>query len=144
MKLRATFLTSMTCLFLASCDQNDSVDEAAKETIPIHPMQGGWLGADGTVFHFRNDMTFHGYDFRHREIWGNWVVLSNERIGFQSLMHDSFYNPQYAFIQAEDRQKMDYIVTSGKHFISAERIPDSEAISAINLMVRKNLHFPGS
>lgn len=105
-------------------------------------MQGGWLCADGTVFHFREDKSFHGYDFRHRELWGNWVVLSEARIGFQSLMHDAFYNPQYAIVNVENPEEMNYIVTGGDHFISAERIPEAEAVAAINLVIAKTIHSP--
>ena len=36
-----------------------------------HALEGGWLADDGTVFVFRPDGTFHGYDFRKHEIWGN-------------------------------------------------------------------------
>ena len=142
MRLRTLLLISIACSFLGACDQEDSSPGYLSESDRIHPMQGGWLGADGTVFHFRNDKTFHGYDFRHREFWGNWVVLSDERIGFQSLMHDAFYNPQYAIVDAENEQKMDYIVTGGEHFISAKRIPDNEAVAAINLVIEKSLHSP--
>jgi hypothetical protein len=94
------------------------------------------------VFLFRPDGTFHGYDFRYREIWGNWVALSEERIGFQSLSHDSFYNPQYAIIDPEDPEKMDYIVTGGTHFLSARRISIAEAEAATKVVVDQNIHYP--
>jgi hypothetical protein len=109
---------------------------------PKHALEGGWLADDGTVFLFRPDGTFHGYDFRHREIWGNWVSLSKERIGFQSLLHDSFYNPQYALVDPTDKEQMDYIVTGGTHFIRAERISAGEADAAIQMVVKPRIHHP--
>ncbi len=107
-------------------------------------MEGGWLADDGTVFLFRPDGTFHGYDFRKREIWGNWVTLSNVRIGFQSLLHDSFYNPQYAILDATNRDRMDYIVTGGNHFIGARRVTPEEASAAVRLVVESALHRPAA
>jgi hypothetical protein len=108
-----------------------------------HPLEGGWLADDGTVFVFRPDGTFHGYDFRKREIWGNWVTLSDARIGFQSLLHDSFYNPQYAIIDATNRDRMNYIVTGGNHFIDARRVDPGEAAAAVRLVVEPAVHRPG-
>jgi hypothetical protein len=100
------------------------------------------LADDGTVFLFRPDGTFHGYDFRKREIWGNWVTLSNVRIGFQSLLHDSFYNAQYAILDATNRDRMDYIVTGGNHFIGAHRVTPEEAAAAVRLVVKSAVHRP--
>lgn len=107
-----------------------------------HPLEGGWLAEDGTVFVFRPDGTFHGYDFRKREIWGNWVTLTPTRIGFQSLLHDSFYNPQYAIINETNRARMDYIVTGGNHFIGARRVDPREAAAAVRLVVEPEVHRP--
>ena len=107
-----------------------------------HPLEGGWLADDGTVFLFRPDGTFHGYDFRKREIWGNWVTLSDARIGFQSLLHDSFYNAQYAILDATNRDRMDYIVTGGNHFIGAHRVTPEEAAAAVRLVVKSAVHRP--
>lgn len=107
-----------------------------------HPLEGGWLADDGTVFVFRPDGTFHGYDWRRKEIWGNWVVLSPVRIGFQSLLHDSFYNPQYAIINATNPARMDYIVTGGTNFIGARRVPPQEAAAAVRLVVEPEVHRP--
>lgn len=107
-----------------------------------HRLVGAWLASDGTIFHFRSDGTFHGIDYRKREIWGNWVTLSNSRIGFQSLLHDSFYQPQYAIIREADSDKMDYIVTGGVHFIAASRIDPAKADAAIEMVVRPDVHVP--
>jgi hypothetical protein len=109
-----------------------------------HPLEGGWLADDGTVFVFRPDGTFHGYDFRRREIWGNWVALSPARIGFQSLLHDSFYDPQYAIIDATNSARMDYIVTGGNHFIGARRVDPAEADAAVRMVVEPQVHRPGA
>ncbi len=107
-----------------------------------HVLQGAWLADDGTIFIFRPDGTFHGVDFRRREIWGNWVKLSDQRIGFQSLLHDSYYNPQYAIIDANDANAMDYIVTGGNNFIRAKRIPPTEAQFAVDLIIAPEIHRP--
>jgi hypothetical protein len=107
-----------------------------------HVLQGAWLADDGTIFIFRPDGTFHGVDFRRREIWGNWVKLSNQRIGFQSLLHDSYYNPQYAIIDPDDANAMDYIVTGGNNFIRAKRIPATEAQFAVDLIIAPEIHRP--
>ena len=128
-------LLAATAMFLCSCDQAAMQGQR-------HPLVGAWLATDGTIFHFRDDRTFHGLDFRKREIWGNWVILSDSRIGFQSLLHDSFYDPQYAVIRKDDRNAMDYIVTGGTHFIPATRIDPSKADAAIELVIRPGLHLP--
>lgn len=109
-----------------------------------HPLEGGWLADDGTVFVFRPDGTFHGIDWRKREIWGNWVTLSPSRIGFQSLLHDSFYNPQYAIINATNTARMDYIVTGGNNFIAARRVPPAEAEAAVRLVAEPQVQRPGT
>lgn len=109
-----------------------------------HPLEGGWLADDGTIFVFRPDGTFHGIDWRKREIWGNWVTLSPARIGFQSLLHDSFYNPQYAIINATNTARMDYIVTGGDNFIRARRVDPQEAVAAVRLVVEPEVRRPGA
>ena len=109
-----------------------------------HPLEGGWLADDGTVFVFRPDGTFHGIDWRKREIWGNWVTLSSSRIGFQSLLHDSFYNPQYAIINPTNSARMDYIVTGGNHFIGARRVTPDEADAAVRLVAEPQVHRPAA
>ncbi len=108
-----------------------------------HPLVGAWLAEDGTIFDFRSDGTFHGVDFRKREIWGNWVTLSPSRIGFQSLLHDSFYDPQYAIIRERDADAMDYIVTGGNGFIAARRMETANARAAIEAVVAPQVHRPG-
>ena len=107
-----------------------------------HALEGGWLADDGTVFVFRPDGTFHGYDFRKNEIWGNWVSLSRVRIGFQSLLHDSFYNPQYAILDEMNHDRMNYIVTGGNNFIGARRVDPEEAAAAVRLVVEPKVHRP--
>lgn len=127
-------LIAFTALIFCSCD--------TQQTQTKHPMIGAWLAHDGTIFNFRDDGTFHGIDLRKKEIWGNWVTLSKSRIGFQSLLHDSYYHPQYAIIQESNPDAMDYIVTGGTHFISASRIDPAKAAAAIELVVTPRLHLP--
>jgi hypothetical protein len=107
-----------------------------------HVLEGAWLASDDTIFIFRPDGTFHGIDCNEREIWGNWVRLSDERIGFQSLLHDQFYDPQYAIINATNRARMDYIVTGGTGFIDAQRIPVSDASRRVETVIRAQIHRP--
>lgn len=107
-----------------------------------HALIGAWLSSDDTIFHFREDGTFHGIDFKKREIWGSWVTLSRTRIGFQSLLHSSYYAPQYAIINQEDKNKMDYIVSDGTSFISAVRIDPKKAQATIETMIQNRLHNP--
>lgn len=118
-----------------SCEKSNALE-------PSHLLEGAWQAEDGTLFHFRNDGTFHGIDFRKREIWGNWVTLSETRIGFQSLLHDSYYSPQYAVIDKSSKDQMDYIVTGGTHFLHATRIPTAKADAAIELVAGPGLHLP--
>lgn len=122
----------LACLFLTACEPPRGA----------HPLEGGWLADDGTIFVFRPDGTFHGIDFRKREIWGNWVTLSPTRIGFQSLLHDSFYNPQYAIINETNAARMDYIVTGGNHFIGARRVSPAEADAAVRLVAEPQVYRP--
>jgi len=123
-------------LMMAGCDR------PAGSSFKYHPLNGAWLATDGTIFHFRDDGTFHGVNLNHREIWGNWVILSDRRIGFQSLLHDSYYRPQYAIIRESNKDEMDYIVTGGNRFILAERIPTEEAITTIEEIVAPQVHNP--
>lgn len=107
-----------------------------------HPLLGAWIADDNTIFHFRKDGTFHGLDWRQNEIWGNWVVLSETRIGFHSLLHDRSYRPQYAIIRNGESNKMDYIVTNGTHFISATRISAGDAKFWLEKIVEPKVHKP--
>lgn len=117
-------LAGFALLVLAGCATRAKPEP---EPPPRHALVGAWLARDDTVFVFRDDGTFVGADMRGREIWGNWVTLDAARIGFQGLMHDASYRPQYAVISAENPARMDYIVTNGKHFIPALRIGPDEA-----------------
>ena len=110
--------------------------------VPDHVLVGGWVADDGTIFLFRSDGSFHGVDWKKREIWGNWVGLSDQRIGFQSLMHSSFYNPQYAVINPKNKGSMDYIVSDGTRFISGRRIPPEDAQSRIEAIVEPQVLNP--
>ncbi len=134
--MRFPALVAIATLVLASCQD-------PSPPARTHALAGGWLATDGTIFDFRGDGTFHGVDWRGREIWGNWVTLSPTRIGFQSLMHDASYRPQYAIIDGDDRNRMDYIVTGGTHFIRARRVSPEEARAATALIVEPKLHRPG-
>lgn len=125
-------------IVVAGCDRK--VETVA---IPRHVLVGGWKADDATIFVYRNDGTFHGVDWRQREIWGNWVKLSDERIGFQSLMHASYYNPQYAIVGKSDANRMDYIISDGTRFISATRIEAEEAEVLINASTQQSVHKPG-
>ena len=121
---------------LCSCDRH-----RPQET--RHPLVGAWLANDGTIFHFRNDGSFHGIDWRKKEIWGNWVILSDSRIGFQSLLHDASYRPQYAVIRDQYPDRMDYIITDGTSFIAARRTDPAKAEAAIETAIQPGLHLPG-
>jgi hypothetical protein len=132
-------LTSLALVTFSSCDFQTPAQEANK---PKHPMVGAWLATDGSIFDFRDDGTFHGIDSGKNEIWGNWVVLSPTRIGFQSLRRDSSYQPQYAIIGTGTPDEMDYIVAGGTDFIHAKRIPTDKANTAIDLVVEPQLHSP--
>lgn len=121
-----TSLAGLALLVLAGCATRVK-PAPAPEPPPRHALVGAWLARDDTVFVFRDDGTFVGVEMRGREIWGNWVTLDAARIGFQSLMHDVSYRPQYAVISAENPARMDYIVTGGTHFIPALRIGSDEA-----------------
>jgi hypothetical protein len=135
MRALAIFITTLVTLVLSSCD---SQGPRSRE----HVLVGGWLAEDGTIFNFRSDGTFHGIDWRSKEIWGNWVTLSDTRIGFQSLLHDSSYEPQYAIIDKTNHDAMDYIVTGGDSFIHAKRISPDKADAATELVVEPRLHYP--
>jgi hypothetical protein len=106
-----------------------------------HLLVGAWKAADDTIFIFRNDGTFHGVDCHKIEIWGNWVSLAPNRIGFQSLRHDSFYKPQYAVI-SKNENAMNYIVTGGTRFIKAERITIKQAEAAIEKVLVGKIILP--
>lgn len=108
-----------------------------------HALIGAWKATDGTIFVFRNDGTFHGIDWHHREIWGNWVTLAPNRIGFQSLTHDSYYLPQYAVI-SDHKNIMNYIITGGKRFIQAERITNIQAADEIEEVLVSKVILPNS
>ncbi len=123
----------------SSCNQSQKLQTT---TVSSHIIEGGWLASDGTVFLFRADGTFHGFDFRRREIWGNWVTLSRDRVGFQSLLHDSYYAPQYAIIANNDTNQMNYIVTGGTNFIPAKRLSIEEAEASIKVVIDRTIHKP--
>jgi hypothetical protein len=107
-----------------------------------HILVGSWKATDGTIFMFRNDGTFHGIDYRSKEIWGNWVTLSEERIGFQSLLHDATYRPQYAVIDKTNTNLMHYIITGGTSFIDASRIPDNDAEKKVQSVIVDQIYSP--
>jgi hypothetical protein len=135
MRPLAILIAAVAAFVLSSCD---SQSPRSRD----HVLVGGWLAEDGTIFNFRPDGTFHGIDWRRKEIWGNWVTLSDTRIGFQSLLHDSSYEPQYAIIDKANHDAMDYIVTGGTGFIHAKRIPPDKADAATELVVEPSLHYP--
>lgn len=112
-------------------------------TKPPHALAGAWLAEDGTVFRFRENGTFVGIDFRAREIWGSWVVLDDRRIGFQSLLNQSYYRPQFAVIAAKP-DEMDYSYSDRPGFIHAQRISDKDAEAIIAEEAKKNLVLPES
>jgi hypothetical protein len=68
--------------------------------------------------------------------------LSATRIGFQSLLHDSSYPPQYAIIGKGTSDEMDYMVTGGTNFIHAKRISTEKADTAIELVAEPQVHSP--
>ncbi len=133
-KLR--ILTLLALVTLTSCE------EPRPTADPTHSLVGAWLATDGTIFDFRSDGTFHGIDYAKREIWGNWIELSPARIGFQSLLHTTAYDPQYAIINQDDPDSMDYIYANGNAFIPAQRISVESARSAIELIVEPQIHHP--
>jgi len=96
---------------------------------PPHPLEGSWRSDDDTIFTFRHNGTFVGKDLRGILIWGNWVKIDGEKIGFQSLLHKSFYNPQYAVSTAEG---MEYINSDSNNSIRAKKITESEASAGID------------
>ena len=129
---------------LAAPGRAQTAPAATPETTPaVHALVGAWLATDGTVFIFRKDGTFHGFDFRPKEIWGNWVTLSATRIGFQSLLHNESYQPQYAIIDKSNKDSKDYIVTGGNSFIKAARPPVEKAEAAVEVVVEPQVHHPG-
>lgn len=134
---RLTFLAVLAFMISAFSSCNPPASKKAP-----HPLVGAWLATDGTIFDFREDGTFHGIDFRKREIWGNWVKLSETRIGFQSLLHKSYYHPQYAIIDSGSRDRMNYIVSDGQHYIQADRIAREKALAAIEVLIEPNLPKP--
>ena len=79
---------------------------------------------------------------RGKEIWGNWVPLSEERIGFQTLMHKNYYRPQYAIIRKGDSDKMDYIVSDANYFIEAKRVPLEGAKQAVEILTAPGVIWP--
>jgi hypothetical protein len=107
-----------------------------------HPLVGAWQAEDSTLFVFRSDHSFHGIDFRGREIWGTWVKLSEIRIGFQSLRYDNFYAPQYAIIRPGDPSQMDYINTGNPSFTAAKRTDVKKAEAAIELIAEPKVVLP--
>lgn len=109
--------------------------------VKSHKLVGAWKANDDTIFIFRNDGSFYGVDWREREIWGNWVELSSTRIGFQSLRHDSFYNPQYAVV-SDDEKSMSYIITGGTRFIKAQKIETREASAEIAKILEGKIILP--
>jgi hypothetical protein len=133
-------ISSALALFsLNSCEKKEVMSQ---QVVSRHALEGGWLGDDGTVFLFKSDGTFHGYDMHNTEIWGNWVSLSDERIGFQSLMHNSYYAPQYAIVDTADNDQMDYIIAGGTSFIHAKRLSVDKAEAAIKTVVDPQIHHP--
>jgi hypothetical protein len=57
-------------------------------------------------------------------------------------LHDSFYNPQYAIVDAMNPNRMNYIVTGGNRFIGARRVDPEEAAAAVRLIVEPKVHRP--
>jgi hypothetical protein len=139
MKWKLLPLAGLAAICCCGCTREQA---ASRPLTGNHVLEGGWLASDGTLFVFRPGGTFHGHDWQRSEIWGNWVALSRDRIGFQSLMHDSSYRPQYAIIDSANTQQMHYIVTGGNHFITARRIPAQEAEAAIQKIVKPAIHHP--
>jgi hypothetical protein len=108
-----------------------------------HLIEGAWQATDKTVFIFRHDGTFHGVDYRSREIWGSWVKLSDNRVGFHSLLYDRSYSPQYAVVDPEDRNHMDYIMTGKIKFIETHRMKLADAESFVAQAVSASVVMPG-
>lgn len=138
----SNFLSVFILGVSVACGLSGCVTFCSEDGKRSHALIGAWKASDATIFVFRDDGTFHGLDWRKREIWGNWVELSPNRIGFQSLRHDSFYRPQYAVIGG-DKESMDYIVTGGTSFIHSERIPIKEAYTIIERTLRDVIILPG-
>jgi hypothetical protein len=103
-----------------------------------HALVGAWQASDGTVFIFRDDGTFTGRDYVNRRIFGSWVSLDAERIGFQSLMHAGVYLPQYAEVTP---QGMRYAYSDGSRFVEAAKIDPAEALD-LTLAARLNIKDP--
>jgi hypothetical protein len=134
-------LTKLLLILALPIGYSGCVSSVSPPLAETHALVGGWKATDDTIFVFRNNGTFHGLDWHDREIWGNWVSLAPNRIGFQSLTHDSFYNPQYAVI-SEDKNIMNYIVTGGTRFIEAERIAIDEAETIIDKQLEGRVILP--
>jgi len=103
-----------------------------------HALVGAWEAADGTVFIFREDGTFTGRDYVNRRIFGSWVILDAERIGFQSLMHAGVYLPQYAEVTP---QGMRFAYSDGSRFVEAVKMDPAEALD-LTLAARLNIKDP--
>lgn len=97
-------------------------------TKPRHSLVGSWLASDKTIFSIRSNGTFVGKDMRGQLIWGNWVEIDKDRIGFQSLLHKTYYAPQFAVLTPKGMQ---YAASDSDWFIRATRITDSEAQAGI-------------
>jgi hypothetical protein len=136
-KILSSLLLGLAILFTLSGCTSSGRCVFAKS----HTLVGAWKASDDTLFIFRNDGSFYGVDWKDHEIWGNWVQLSPKRIGFQSLRHDSFYNPQYAVI-SNNENVMNYIVTGGTRFIKAERITIKQAEAAVEKVLEGKIILP--
>jgi len=95
---------------------------------PHHALQGSWLASDKTIFSIRNNGTFVGKDLRGNLLWGNWVANDKDRNGVQSLLHKTFYAPQFAVLTPEGMQ---YAASDQDWFIRATRITDEKAYAGI-------------
>ena len=105
---------------------------------PAHKLAGSWEADDGTIFIFREDGTFIGRDYINRRIFGSWVALDPERIGFQSLMHAGVYLPQYAEVTPRG---MRYAYSDGSRFVDAVAMDPSQALGLV-LAARLNIKDP--
>jgi len=93
-----------------------------------HALVGCWKAKDSTVFVFRNDGSFIGRDFHGRRIYGSWSALNERQIGFQSLFHTGFYDPQYAEVT---QTGMRYAYADSSGFIECVSIDRDTAMKLV-------------